>query len=255
MSFGFGMLCFENIDPSIKYCRSSGIPHMEIDLTRVPLHEVERLTPLLVSSGLGISFHLPWKGTFNPAECKQKDIEYAKRAALTLMAVNGTHLTMHLGHFVSGDRASHLKNAACFVRSVLEQKGEFALAIENTKPNSSVSEKNRLGGELSDFDVLFAEISDPRLRVCFDTGHAAFSWDIYSSFKHLSDRICAMHIHDNDGKNDHIAIGAGQINWKRLVGQMEAANICGPMIFEVFDRPTHESVRQFESFMGHKKSI
>ena len=54
------------------------------------------------------------------------------------------------------------------------------------------------------------------LRICIDTGHAAIfkGSDVASAVRLVGDRLEAVHIHDNMGKEDeHLIPGDGIINW------------------------------------------
>lgn len=65
----------------------------------------------------------------------------------------------------------------------------------------------------AEFLNIFREI--PKLSCVLDVGHAQVAgMDILHLQKQLGSRICAYHLHDNDGRHDiHVRIGAGIMAW------------------------------------------
>lgn len=90
----------------------------------------------------------------------------------------------------------------CFARALHAAEREGVnLALENTRfPAYN--------------DYIYRNLSSPRLRLCYDTGHENTytpGADILSMF---GDRLSTTHIHDNDGQSDqHYIIGEGNIDF------------------------------------------
>ena len=58
-------------------------------------------------------------------------------------------------------------------------------------------------------------IKSPMLGLCYDSGHD-YIWSPapYELLSKYSDRLYAVHLHDNMGKNDdHLPLGQGNVNW------------------------------------------
>lgn len=71
---------------------------------------------------------------------------------------------------------------------------------------------------------LLNELNIQKVGFCFDTGHmSAFSeTNMGAWLKALGPFIKELHLHDNDGiKDDHLAIGAGKINFEFLFEYVE----------------------------------
>ncbi|MBQ3494357.1 MAG: sugar phosphate isomerase/epimerase [Clostridia bacterium] len=88
------------------------------------------------------------------------------------------------------------------------QKANINLCIENLYSTQEIP-------------YIFKNLSHPKLKICFDTGHRNFltpNFDIVSDFgKH----IAVLHIHDNDGIDDlHNVIGNGNIDWQTFAKQI-----------------------------------
>jgi len=108
-------------------------------------------------------------------------------------------------------RAKWLKNFLPALTRVLKTAREHQvfLAIENTYEEDT---------EL--FHVIFNEIAHPHLRMCFDTGHAVCFGKVPPCqwLEEFGDRICHVHLSDNDGKNDlHWSLGEGVIEFRKLL--------------------------------------
>ncbi|MBR0462995.1 MAG: sugar phosphate isomerase/epimerase [Clostridia bacterium] len=72
---------------------------------------------------------------------------------------------------------------------------------------------------------------------CLDTGHALLlGHDIYTAIMQVGERIKALHIHDNDGRDDlHIAPYTGILDWNRFIAGMRDSGFRGVLSFETFN--------------------
>ncbi|MBN2544934.1 MAG: sugar phosphate isomerase/epimerase [Spirochaetes bacterium] len=80
----------------------------------------------------------------------------------------------------------------------------------------------------------------PELSLCFDTGHAEISgtWELY--FSKYAHRICALHIHDNDGKiDDHRIPGDGVINYENFFYLLQKNNYSNVYGFECVQKKSN----------------
>ncbi|MBF0408994.1 MAG: sugar phosphate isomerase/epimerase [Candidatus Riflebacteria bacterium] len=72
----------------------------------------------------------------------------------------------------------------------------------------------------NDLKKIVSEFSPEHVGVCFDTGHFNLFSDVPMKtwLETLSDRIIELHVHDNDGQDDHhIAIGDGCVKYTPLI--------------------------------------
>lgn len=77
--------------------------------------------------------------------------------------------------------------------------------------------------------------NNPRLRMCFDTGHAHVTDDVARALEKCAPVIDYLHIHDNDGIMDnHRMPGDGTINWARFSASLAKADLRVPCMLEVF---------------------
>lgn len=82
-------------------------------------------------------------------------------------------------------------------------------------------------------DFCFRELSSPRLKFCFDSGHEHYyspNRDLLKDYGHL---LCALHLHDNDGARDaHALPFTGTVDWRRLRRRLKEIGYMGPLSLE-----------------------
>ena len=79
------------------------------------------------------------------------------------------------------------------------------MALENVRNNQTLVQ-------------LLDTIPSPMLGLCYDSGHD-FVWSgkPYDLLKRYGDRLFAVHLHDNRGREDeHLPIGEGDVNWETV---------------------------------------
>jgi sugar phosphate isomerase/epimerase len=115
----------------------------------------------------------------------------------------------------------------------------LCLSIENMWPraNSLV--------DLEDFEEVFARL--PSLRLCLDTGHANIgpfgTRKTLEFIRRFPDRLKHFHASDNQGKSDdHLAIGAGSVDFQAIAKALKEARYDGTVTFEI-DSGNHASLK------------
>lgn len=89
----------------------------------------------------------------------------------------------------------------------------------------------------------FKYIADrvPKVAIHIDIGHAFANGGmrtVEEFINYFSDRIIHFHFHDNHGKQDeHLSVGNGKIDFKRVVKLVEKINYSNTITFEVFEPP------------------
>ena len=101
----------------------------------------------------------------------------------------------------------------------LSNKAGVRLAVENVQRPETL-------------DFVFSRPGCERLGFCYDSGHAFAAGDTRLLEK-FGARLCALHLHDNDGKIDqHLLPGEGAIDWPALAGRLRAAGCGGAATLE-----------------------
>ena len=68
---------------------------------------------------------------------------------------------------------------------------------------------------------IFKNISHPRLKICFDTGHRNFLTPNFDVLEDYGKYVTVLHIHDNHGETDeHIVCGEGTMDWEEFAQQL-----------------------------------
>jgi len=109
-------------------------------------------------------------------------------------------------------------------------------------------------------DYLFDNIKSDKIKFCYDSGHEnCFTPDIDCLAKY-GDKLAALHLHDNIGKNNlqrndlHMLPFSGTVNWKRIMKKLNELNYQGTLSFEV-DAQYSNVMNQYtaESFLHEAK--
>lgn len=114
------------------------------------------------------------------------------------------------------------------IKRILEVANRYQvnLALENLR-------------RLDYLDYILDNVNDPYLRFCFDSGHAnAFTKNIDSfDFKKYEELLICIHLSDNDGSYDeHQLPFQGNINWPKLMKNLQQANFGGPLTLEAINK-------------------
>jgi len=83
-------------------------------------------------------------------------------------------------------------------------------------------------------DCIFSSIDSKKLGFCFDSGH----WNVFMPDVDLlglyGDRLMALHLHDNNGKDDWHALPlSGNINWSNIMAKLKELKYNGAIALEV----------------------
>lgn len=86
------------------------------------------------------------------------------------------------------------------------------------------------------FKRFIDEINDPYVGACLDIGHAEMNRKLVSAvemIKTLGKRIYALHIHDNEGKDDHQVPYTHCIDFSSILKALKEVDYQGNITFEV----------------------
>jgi sugar phosphate isomerase/epimerase len=104
---------------------------------------------------------------------------------------------------------------------------EIGCVFENKLPHL-------LFARTSDLLWILASMTSVEVGVCLDTGHANLTGDMYTVIQKLSGHLRMVHAHDNHGVTDeHLAPGAGFIEWNRVLMELGKAGFHGGIILEL----------------------
>ncbi len=137
---------------------------------------------------------------------------------------------------VRASRVGPLKQSLGELAAIGEELGVTWL-IEN------LPSEMYIGNDPVQLADLVRELDHPRVRMCFDTGHANMTADAVTAARAARDVIAYLHIHDNDGRRDsHEVPGDGTIDWPALAATLASLPASTPAMLELFR--SEEELRQ-----------
>ncbi|HAJ36253.1 MAG TPA: hypothetical protein DCL15_11220, partial [Chloroflexi bacterium] len=122
------------------------------------------------------------------------------------------------------------------VRIALENLIDFA-AVE-----AGVTDTAHAGDNAGLLAQLLAAYDPGFLGFCYDSGHARLGYDRLAAYAPLFERLCVLHLHDNDGVADlHLPVGDGVVDWAHAAALVAASPYAKPLSFELSIRNTRFS--------------
>jgi len=183
--------------------------------------EFHQMASLIQKEGLTITLHGPFFDLVPGGMDKrilQASRERLKQAFDLIPLFNPLSIVCHTGY----DRKRYIDDQDQWLETAIEtwtqrlqslEGSETILMFENVyekTPNMLLRLMKGLGSE--------------RVGFCFDTGHMnVFSeTDLDGWLSAMTPFLKQLHLHDNEGaRDDHLAIGAGEINFDRLFSHIE----------------------------------
>jgi sugar phosphate isomerase/epimerase len=253
------------IEESFKMAILNGLDHIEIDLIQTyhnietfnirRINEIKRLSK---KHNIPLSLHTPY--TINPGDevefFRKVNEEYLKKCILLAHKLNCTHITTHMGFWVGlpswkWKRKKALDILVKTIKNVvpLLKKYKVYLALENVNPMPENSEFQLLGDNIEDLEYIYSKVKSSFVRMCLDTGHANINEGPLKYIQKFGKRIISVHFHDNNKRIDeHLAVGAGNINWKKVTNEFKKMKFTGPFISEVFSQTPKEAKEDLLKF-------
>lgn len=211
----------------------------------------ERLRELLIRP---VSFHAPFSERIDitalDSGARQMAVGELVSACDAAAMMGVENVVLHPGPERHGrpDEAEFLirmRNAAESLNIVADHCSEIGvhLVLENMLPHL-------LFGHINDMLYLLGTIRHPDVGACLDTGHAFLARELGTVIYKLSGHLHLIHVNDNGGERDeHLAPGFGQIDWRRVVKDLSNCHFKGTMILELSLRE-EESV---DSMLGRAR--
>ncbi len=142
------------------------------------------------------------------------------------------------GQLPEKERFQRMEHAAEVLTEVsrdCRQQG-MALVLENMLPHL-------FSGRVRDLLWILGALETTDVGICLDTGHAHLSGDLNTVVQKLSGHLWMMHASDNHGRrDDHLPPGDGQIDWPRLLRQLDRIRFGGAIILEIAGQDDHQVV-------------
>ena len=239
---------------SMRRCRAAGFQVMDMNLCalsrqQTTLHEddwKQKVDDIRnEAEKLGIEFvqsHAPYRGgldrqLLSTPEGTRYFKDMTLRAIEITKMLGGSWVVMHPVTDLTnetGDLDAQVRyNQEIFAEELeLSAKLGVGLAFENMVDGN---QRRRFGITSTELMALMDACNSPYVGICWDVGHANKMMDnqIPSILK-LGDRIKALHIDDNRGKDDlHILPFTGSIPWEDVMHALYAGGCKADLIYEI----------------------
>lgn len=91
-----------------------------------------------------------------------------------------------------------------------------------------------LGGQPDDFAWILDRIPSEGSGVCVDTSHTALGGFLFDVLERFGPRVVHVQVSDNHGtSDDHLPLGAGNLDWGRVVATLERIGYAGVFMLEM----------------------
>lgn len=178
------------------------------------------LTSMLKRKNVDYSVHVPvWDTnlTSENAHLRNAVLESYKATIEFASQIKARHVVLHTGWCADPHFSKEVgrRRARASLETLVDFNKAYGqlLLVENIGSNAASLFTER---QFIDFlDGFPAEVG-----YVVDIGHAHINeWRIELLLRELGDKLCALHIHDNDGlKDNHAPIGEGNIDWEMVLG-------------------------------------
>lgn len=224
LPIGFGsvhMQAPEGIESKFEWTKRHGgqfieFYYQEMEETGYGEAEYSLLRSLSARYDLPLTYHISWHKPED--DLGRYSIEEGQRALLKMMqpgfAIGARFLILHLGAYPDGEkRLTVLSRIREIIRSVIPVLAaqDAVLCLEN---NTALYTPGAVGVSVFEWDTIFDGLDSPHIGMCLDTGHAHVNACLNEMTRVMKEKICYIHLHDNDGLHDsHRAPGMGSIDW------------------------------------------
>ncbi len=187
------------------------------------------------ASGFSLSIHAPFKYNDLTAPCKplrEASLAEAKATVDYAARLDAEFVVVHIGHNTLYSRENYrelLEDCPVRLFDYAHSRGMRLLA-------ENIPARFRFDRGFPATPQEFRELENVlgrKVGVCFDPPHAmASGLDVYACARSLEPRIVEVHLQDGSRTSEHLALGEGEIDFKRLFRSLDGFD--GAMTFELF---------------------
>lgn len=174
----------------------------------------------------------------------KKQVDMFKKYGLELSSLHMVYTSKELPYFwkkgkigrkltrnlIKDVKTAHKYGFSCVV---VHLAGEYSLIGEQRlKKVLRVCEKLKIPLAIENIEYqklflqVFEKIDSPYLKFCYDSGHNNVFDKDFDYLSQFGDKLIALHLHDNNGKEDqHTLARFGTIDWKKVAQGLKNKNI------------------------------
>jgi len=191
------------------------------------------LVDAVADSGVDATVHGPFHNLnlgSRDAHIRQYSLELLTNSLDVARAFRSPIMVMHSGfnpQYPPKARTKWLDVFSQGLERLLSRASDVGvqLALENTyEPDTSL------------FEEIFERFSTPALGMCLDAGHATCFGRVEAAewSRRFADRICHVHLSDNDGRDDlHQGLGQGALDLRAVLEPLVGVQSSAGVTFEV----------------------
>lgn len=233
LQFGMPTLIeIENLEDTMKLCRELGLSFVELNMN-LPQYQIESLENIAYLKSLqekyqiGYTIHLDENlniSDFNKLVAKAY-LDTVERTIGVAKALNVPILNMHMNHgvhFTLPDRKIQLFEQ--YSTEYMDSWKEFRNVCENAigDANITICIENTNGYREYEKAAIAYVLKSKIFGLTWDIGHSNAVDNVDEKFiLENRDKLCHFHIHDSFQKQDHMALGAGEIDLEQRLGIAE----------------------------------
>jgi sugar phosphate isomerase/epimerase len=241
------MGCAKTLESFFQRCATLGVGFVEVQCEKplalpVDVSPLERkqIRELLTSYALTPIVHASYYdvniASLNP-QIGTASMQQIQEAIIFAADIDATIVDLHPGNLPRDYPKRCLQKSR---KNLLKQLSHLMEIAENLQVIVSVENKQR-GHNLQTISTvdeqlaIIREISSKYCRATFDVGHAnTYSCDLNDYARRIVPYLVNVHLHDNNGtKDEHLALGRGNIDFKSILNILDAVQYSGPFIIEV----------------------
>ncbi len=239
--------CAKTLEAFFQRCANLGVGFVEVVCEKplalpVDVSSLERkqiretltsyaLTPIVHASYYDVNI-----ASLNP-QIGTASMQQIQEAIIFAADIDATIVDLHPGN-LPGDYPKRFLQQSW--NNLRKQLSHLIKIAENLQVIVSVENKQR-GRNLQTISTMdehlaiIREISSKYCRATFDVGHAnTYSCNLNDYARGIAPHLVNVHLHDNNGtKDEHLALGQGDINFKSVLKTLDAVQYSGPFILEV----------------------
>lgn len=190
----------------------------EVDVARKEVKET--LSTLDIESSLHAPFHDLNMGTLNRRIGKEV-IHQHEECIETARYFDSSVVVVHPG-FVSSRKYQKEDAFQQMVRNLKEITDVAADAGVTVCLENLAFKKKAMGVEIPDLERILKEVNRENLKLALDVAHANTTKEGPLEYaKRLKENIAHIHISDNAGDDDHLAIGQGNIDFESVLEELQ----------------------------------
>ncbi|MFH1825486.1 MAG: sugar phosphate isomerase/epimerase family protein [Candidatus Firestonebacteria bacterium] len=214
---------------------------------KIKLDDYYKIKNFLIEKKVSLSYH-PWLdiSTFTFSD----KVINLKQIIRDCEKIGMKYCVLHLGSF-EGDKYECLQNLVEVFGEILDNFSTVKVCLENVPLICEWDDKTMLGSAIEDFDYIFSKINSENLGMNIDVGHCNLTSNNFSDLVgNFSEKIFSAHLSDNNGiKDEHIALGKGNIKWEEIFKVFKDMNFKGPFVLELKEEYIKESYNFLKQFI------